>query len=154
MRSDPAVFALFAVATAGLVAAAVKLCRQRDGSPTTDGAPAIGWPLLLGGGMIVFYVFQFSAPLHVPFTLYFAVSSGVFGVLVVALVRGRWRPLPDWLLFGLGDYMTFCMFSALACVVTDRNPVQAVVAMTILLAGFIYLIRAVMRKPFGRAMPT
>jgi len=153
VRSDPAVFALYAVATAGLVAAALRLCKRRDGSPTTEATQASWMPCLPGGCMIIFYMFQFWAPRHVPFALYLAISLGVIGIVAAALIRGRWRPLPDWLLFGLGDYLTFCIFSALVCVVTDRNPAQAVAAMTIFLAGFIYLGRSVMRRPFGRAMP-
>lgn len=154
VRSDPAVFALYAVATAGLVAAALRLCKQRDAPPATEATQASWMPALLGGCMIIFYMFQFWAPRHVPFALYLAVSSGVIGVVAAALIRGRWRPLPDWLLFGLGDYLTFCIFSALVCVITDRNPGQAVAAMTIFLAGIMYLIRSVRRRPFGRAVPS
>ena len=154
VRSDPAVFALYAAATAGLVAAALTLCKRRGGTPTTETTQASWMPALLGGCMIIFYMFQFWAPRHIPFALYLAVSLGVIGVVAAALIRGRWRPLPDWLLFGLGDYLTFCIFSALVCVVTDRNPVQAVAAMTSFVAGFVYLIRSVTRSPLGRAVPS
>ncbi len=154
VRSDPSVFALYVVATAGLAAAALAFRNQRDGSPTTELTQSSWIPALLGGCMILFYLSQFWAPRHVPFAVYLAATLGVIGVVTVALIRGRWRPLPDWLLFGLGDYLTFCIFSALLCVVTDRNPVQALTAMTILLVGIMYLIRSVARKPFGRLVET
>jgi len=86
--------------------------------------------------------------------LFLALSLGVIGIVVAALIRGRWRPLPDWLLFGLGDNLTFCIFSALLCVVTDRNPGQAVAAMTIFLAVLAYFIRSVRRRPLGREAPS
>ena len=103
--------------------------------------------------MIIFYVFQFQAPRHIPFVLYLVVAWSVIGLMAAGLIRARWRPLPDWLLFGLGDYVTFCIFSALVCVLTGRNPMQAVVATTIFLAGFIHLIRSVTRRPLGRTLP-
>jgi len=154
VRNDPGVFAIYAAATAGLVAAALWLCKRRDVLPATESRQASWKPAVLGGGMIVFYVFQFWAPGHVPFAMYLAVSSAVIGVVTAALTRGRWRPVPDWLLFGLGDYLTFCIFSAILCVVTDRNPVEALGAMTIFLVGFIYLIASVKRRPSGRAVPS
>jgi hypothetical protein len=151
VRRDAAVFAVYAVVTACLVAAALKLCKRRERQPTDHHQrPFI--PALLGGCMIIVYLFQFWAPRHVPFALYLVVSSGVFGIVTVALHRGRWRPLPDWLLFSIGDNVTFCIFSALVCVMTDRNPAQAVVAMTIFLVAFAYLIRSVMLRPDGRAI--
>jgi hypothetical protein len=150
VRNEPGVFVLYAVATASLVAAAraaVQTTRQlahdRGCEDRTDACAA---------GRLHDHLLYVSvlAPLHVPFALYLVVSAGVVGFLAHALIRARWRPLPDWLLFGLGDYLTFCIFSALVCVVTDRNPVQAIAGMTILLAGIIYLILSVTRRPFGR----
>ena len=154
VRNDLPVFVLYAVATAGLLAAALKLCKRRGDSPTAVATHASWMPALLGGCMIVLYLFQFWAPRHVPFALFLALSLGVIGIVVAALIRGRWRPLPDWLLFGLGDYLTFCIFSAFLCVVTDRNPGQAVAAMTIFLAVLAYFIRSVRRRPLGREAPS
>jgi hypothetical protein len=145
-RNDPAVFVLYALATAGLVAAALRLRKRRDESSGSERARPSTTPALLGGAMIVFYLFQFWAPRHVPFAVFLAVSSCVVGVLVAALMRGRWRPVPEWLLFGLGDYITFCIFSAIVCVADDRNPVQAVAAMAIFLVVSIYLVRSIMRR--------
>jgi len=151
-RNDPAVFVLYAVVTAGLVAAALRLRKRRGVSSGSEGARPSTMPALLGGAMIVFYLFQFWAPRHVPFAVDLAVAACVVGMLVAALMRARWRPVPEWLLFGLGDYTTFCIFSAIVCVVDDRNPVQAVAAMTIFVVVSIYLVRYVLRKPAGRAM--
>jgi len=153
VRSAPAVFALYALVTAGLVAAALSLCRRRGDKPTTADTQTSWIPALQGGCMIIFYMFQFWAPGHISFALYLAVSLGVIGVLAAALLHARWRSLPDWLLFGLGDYLTFSIFSALVCVVTDRNPVQAVAAMAGICAWMAYLMRSVVRKPRGRAVP-
>ena len=152
LRNDPTIFAFYAVATAALVAAALKLCRSRE-IPSPSGARQASWlPALLGACMIAFYFFQFWAPGHFPFGLYLVVSSCIIGVVVAALIRGRWKAVPDWLLFGLGDYLTFCIFSALLCVVTDRNPAQALAAMALILAGIVYLIQAVQRRPMGRGV--
>jgi hypothetical protein len=66
--------------------------------------------------------------------------------------RAEWRPLPHLLLFGLGDELTFALFSSVLCVDSGRNPLQAVAMGAIFLAIFVLLIRAVRREPFGRGV--
>ena len=74
--------------------------------------------------------------------------------LIARMRRAGWRPLPQLLLFGLGDDLTFALFSSVLCVVSGRNPLEAVVAGAIFLALFLYLMRAVTRQPFGRGVAT
>jgi hypothetical protein len=66
------------------------------------------------------------------------------------MVRAGWQPLPQLLLFGLGDYLTFSVFSSLLCVVSGRNPLEAAVTGAIFVGLFLYAIRAVTREPRGR----
>jgi hypothetical protein len=103
--------------------------------------------------MLFFYVFQLWSPGHVPFPLFLGASMGIIVGSAALMVRARWRPLPELLLFGIGDYLTFSIFSALLYVVSGRNSLQAAAAGAIFLALFIYLVRAVMRQPAGRGVP-
>lgn len=153
MRSDPGVFLLYVVTTLGLVAVALGFCKARETAPAPPPAKPSLKPALLGGCMIFFYVFQFGSPRHVPFALFFAATMGMVAIAAASMARARWRPLPDLLLFGIGDYLTFALFSALLHVASGREPLQAAVAGAIFAALFLYLVRAVRRQPSGRSVP-
>ncbi len=150
LRSDFGTFAIYAAVTLGLAEIALRFCRARDASPPVLPVKASLKPALLGGFALLFYVAQFWSPHHIPFVFYLAVSAGIIMFSVAWMVRAGWRPLPDVLLFGLGDYMTFSIFSSLICVVSGRSPLQAVAAGAIFVACFLYLIRAVTREPLAR----
>jgi len=150
VRNEFGTFVLYAVVTLGLVAIALRFCRVRKSSPSAKPAKASPMPALLGGCAILFYVFQFWSPRHIPFAVYLVVSAGAIVLAMAAIRRSGWRPLPDLLLFGLGDGATFALFSSLVCVVSGRNPLQAAAAAALLVAFFLVLIRAVLRNPLGR----
>jgi uncharacterized membrane protein (UPF0136 family) len=147
VRSDVGIFLFYVVTILGLAGIALRFCKARETAPISLPAKTSLKPALLGGCMLFFYVFQFWSPTHVPFALFFAASIGIIGFSVASIVRARWRPLPEVLLFGLGDYLTFSSFSALLCVVTGRNPLQAAAAGAMFVALFLYLIRAVRTQP-------
>lgn len=150
VRSEVDVFIIYIVATAALVAVALRCRKFRRAPPASHPAKTSLTPALLGGCMLFFYLFQFWAPSHIPFAAYLAVSLVVIGALTAAMRRARWRPPSDLLLFGIGDYLTFAIFSSALYVVTGRNPWQAAIAGAIFVTLFLYLVGAVRRKPFGR----
>ncbi|MCE9658408.1 MAG: hypothetical protein K8R60_07595 [Burkholderiales bacterium] len=150
-RSDAGIFLLYLAATSGLVGVALGFCKVRETAPAPPPARPALKPALLGGCMLLFYVFQFWSPGHIPFALFLAASAVAIGVSLASMVRATWRALPEGLLFGLGDYLSFALFSALLCVASGRNPLQAVAAGAIFLALFLFLIRAVRRQPGGRS---
>ena len=151
--SDLSVFLLYAAASVGLAASAVRFCRARPASPSASPARTYLWPAVLGGSTILFYVFQFWSPRHLPFALYLAVSAAVIVFSAALMARARWRPVPDLLLFGLGDDLTFSLFASVLCVVSGRNPLEAAAAGAIFVALFLYLIWAARREPLGRGAP-
>ncbi len=110
VRSAPGIFVLYGAATFGCVAIALRFCRARDASPAVRFAKPSLKPALLGGCALLFYVFQFWSPGHIPFILYFTVSVGIVGFSIASIARTRWRPVPDVLLLGLGDFLTFSVF--------------------------------------------
>ena len=150
VRSDFGIFLLYALATLVLVGLALR-CRSGVQSPSSLG-PAVHSvkPALLGACMILFYFFQFWSPGHVPFVVFLAVSFGTIVFVAARMKRAGWRPLPDLLLFGLGDDLTFALLAASLAIVTGNNSLQAAVAGAIFLVVFVWLIRAVTRQPFGR----
>jgi len=109
---------------------------------------------MLGGAMLAFYLFQYWSPAHIPFVLYLVASIGVIAVASVAIVRARWRPLPDALSFGLGDGLTFSLFAAVAHVVAGQDALQAAATGAIFLLLFAFLIRAVWQRPQGSTPTT
>ena len=64
--------------------------------------------------------------------------------------RAGWRPVPEVLLFGLGDYLTFAMLSSLFSYTGNRHAAEGVAAGVIFFVVFLYLMRAVRRQPLGR----
>jgi len=154
VRSDFGVFLVYLVTTVGLVGVALRFCKARGAEPASPLARPSLKPALLGGCMLLFYVFQFWSPRHIPFALFFALSAGIIAFAAALMARPRWRPLPHLLLFSMGDYLTFSVFSALLSVVSGRNSSQAVAVGVIFAAVFLYLIRAVTRHPVGRSVTT
>ncbi len=65
--------------------------------------------------------------------------------------RAGWRPVPELLMFGLGDYLTFALLSSLLSFTGNRHGAEGVAAGTIFLVLFVYLIIAVRRQPLGRS---
>ena len=152
VRSDLGVFLVYLVTTVGLVGVALRFCRARGAEPTSPTRRPSLKPALLGGCMLLYYVFQFWSPRHIHFALFLALSAGIMGFSAALMVRARWRPLPDLLLFGIGDYLTFSVFAALLSVVSGRNSLQAVAVGVTSVAVFLYLMRAVAQQPVGRGV--
>jgi len=151
VRNDPGTFLLYAIATAGLAGLALRFCRahaSRSRTPTTNPLRLV----LIGASTLVFYVFQFWAPSHIPFVLFFAVSGLILAMAMLGIARAGWRPVPELLLFGLGDALAFASFSSLLAIASHRNPLQAAAAGAIFLAVFLCLIRGVRREPLGRGV--
>ena len=150
VRSDFGIFLLYAVAMLVLVVLALR-CRSDVRSPSSLGPadPSVK-PALLGACMIFFYFFQFWSPGHVPFAVFLAISFGTIVFVAEQMKRAGWRPLPDLLLFGLGDDLAFSLLAASLAIVTGANSLQAAVAGALFLVLFVWLIRAVTRQPFGR----
>jgi len=151
VRSDTGMFIIYAVATLALFGIALRFCDARGASPIAirKTTPA---PALVGCGMILFYVFQLWSPGRIPFVVYLAASGVIILLLINRMRRAGWRPLPHLLLFGLGDDLTFALFSSGVCIITGRNPWEAAAAGAIFLAVFLYLMRAVPREPRGRGL--
>jgi len=143
-------FAVYAVATVALAAIALLYC-------VTGAAPASGEPrrpsrrpALLGGATVVFYLASFWMPGHVPFALFALVTLASIVAAATAMKRAAWRPLPDLLLFGLGDYIAFCVLAAVLAIAGGGDPWQAAAAGVIFVVLFAYLVRAVSMRPLGR----
>lgn len=152
VRSDLGVFLVYLVTTVTLVGVALRFCKTRGAEPATPPGRSSLKPALFGGCMLLFYVFQFWSPRHIPFTLFLALSAGIIVFSAALMARAKWRPLPDLLMFGLGDYLTFAVFSAVLSVVSGRHSLQAVAAGVIFVAVFLYLMRALSRQPMGRSV--
>jgi hypothetical protein len=149
-RNGLDMFLVYAAASLGLAGIALGFCRDRAAAWTTRPAHPSVKPALWGGCALLFYVLQFWSPQHIPFSLYLAASAAIIVFAAVQMARAAWRPLPDLLLFGLGDCLSFALFSSLLCVVAARNPGQAVAAGVLFTVLFLYLIAAVKRAPLGR----
>ena len=54
------------------------------------------------------------------------------------------------LLFGLGDYLAFCILSAALAIAGGRDAWQAAAAGVIFVVLFAYLVRAMTMRPLGR----
>ena len=153
VRSDAGVFIIYAVATLVLFGIALRFCSARDASPVTIRTPTVA-PALVGAGMILFYVFQLSSPGRIPFVVCLAISIAIILLLINRMRRAGWRPLPHLLLFGLGDDLTFSLFSAGVCIISGRNPWEAAAAGAIFFVVFVCLMRAVRREPLGNGTGT
>jgi len=149
VRSDAGMFMIYVVATVSLFGVALRFRRARDASSAIVQQPTMT-PALAGCAMIVFYVFQLASPGRIPFAAYLVVSIAIVLLLMHRMRRAGWRPLPHLLLFGLGDDLTFALFTAGVCIVSGRNPWEATAAAAMFLAAFLSLMRAVRREPLGR----
>jgi len=150
LRSDPGVFGLYVVATLGLVGIALRYCIAARSSPATPPPNRTPQPALIGSSMVIFYLFQLWSPAHLPFLVFLAISTGSIVFVTVSMRRAGWRPVPELLLFGLGDDLTFSLLAAALGIVAGRNALELTLAGALFLALFVYLIRAVGRQPFGR----
>ena len=152
LRNDAGVFLLYAAVTLGLVGAALRFCRARESSSPAMPAKTSLTPALAGACTLAFYIFQFWSPAHIPFAVFLGASALLLTLSATWILRSGWRPLPELLLFGLGDDLAFASFSSLLCVVSDRNPLQAAAAGAILVALFLILMRSVRQQPLGRGV--
>jgi len=148
-RSDVGTFTFYVALTIALAAIAVRWCTTGDRTAARVPAPSYA-PAFLGAAAIFFYVFQFWSPSHIPFAGFLALSAGTIFFAAAAMRRAGWRPLPELLLFGLGDYLTFAMLASLLSFTSNRHGAEGVAAGVIFLLIFVYLIRAVRREPRGR----
>jgi hypothetical protein len=147
---DLATFVGYAVASGGLVAAALRFRAGPRASYPAEAQQASRTPALLGGCMLAFYLFEFWSPGRIPFALFVALVAGVLALILSCIARSGWRPVPDLLLFGLGDYLTFALFSMFVSLLSARDSLEALARGAIFLGLFLYLMRAVTRAPAGR----
>jgi hypothetical protein len=153
-RNDPGTFVLYAATTLGLAGISLRFGNAPATASASPSATASLRPALLGGCAILFYVAQFASPTRIPFVLFLAASAATIAIAAAAMLRARWRPVPELLLFGLGDYLTFALLSALLHVVAGRDALQAAAAGAIFVVLFVHLVRAVRRRPAGRNVAT
>lgn len=149
VRNDPGVFMIYVAVTALLVALALRWCRSP--LPAAETASTRYAPALLGAGMVVFWFLQLLSPGRIPAVVYFAGSFAAIAASILAMRRAHWQPIPQVLLFGLGDGTTFALLAAFLAVVTGRDPALAIATGVGFVVVFAWLIRAVRRTPQGRA---
>ena len=135
LRNEIGPFLLYVAVTLAVTAIALRFCKVRDALPQTPPAKPSLKPALFGACTLLFYIFQFSSPRLIPFMAYLALSVALIAFAAWRMANAGWRPLPDLLLFGLGDDLAFSFFAAVLCVVTNRNPLQAVTAGAIFVAA-------------------
>jgi hypothetical protein len=148
--ADPAMFVAYVAAALALVAVALRYCRRGEGRYAPIAWPGLCAALLLGMASLAFYVAQFAAPGHVPFVAYACACVAVIALAVVRMKRAGWRHVPQLLLFGLGDYLAFALFSAVVAIATGREALEAALAAGLFVIAFTGLARAVVREPLGR----
>lgn len=151
LRNDIGPFLLYVTVSLALGAIALRFCKVGGTLLQTSSTKPSLKPALFGACTLLFYVLQFGSPRQIPFVLYLALSVALIAFAAWRMASAGWRPLPDLLLFGLGDDLAFSFLAAVLCVVTNRNPLQAVTAGAIFVAVFAYLIWAVRREPSGRS---
>jgi hypothetical protein len=110
-------------------------------------------PACIGAAAIFFYIFQFWSPSHIPFVTFLTLTAGTILFAAGAMYRAGWRPVPELLMFGLGDYLTFALLASLLSFTSNRHGAEGMAAGVIFLVLFVYLIRAVRRQPLGRMTP-
>ncbi len=136
VRREAGVFLLYAAATLGLAGIALRFCRERAAPPRALPAAPSPRPALLGGAAVVFYLSQFWSAGRIPFAAYAAASGGLVAFAAARMTRAGWKPVPELLLFGLGDDLSFALFSSLLCVTSGRHPAQAAAAGAIFVPVF------------------
>ena len=150
MRSDIGTFAFYVALTLALAGIAMRWCLLDTGAAAAAPTPSYA-PAFIGAAAIFFYIFQFWSPSHIPFATFLALTTGTILFVAGAMRRAGWRPVPELLLFGLGDYLTFALLASLLSFTSNRHGAEGVAAAVIFLVLFVYLIRAVRRQPLGRA---
>jgi hypothetical protein len=151
-RSDIGTFAFYVALTLALAAIAVRWCTTSDRPPAPPPVPSYA-PAFIGAAAICFNIFQFWSPSHIPFVAFLALTAGTVLLAAGAMHRAGWRPVPELLMFGLGDYLTFALLASLLSFTSNRHGAEGVAAGAIFLLVFLYLIRAVRRHPPGRIGP-
>jgi hypothetical protein len=151
-RSDIGTFAFYVALTLALAGIAIRWCTI-SGLAAAPIRPPSYAPAFIGAAAILFYIFQFWSPSHIPFATFLALTVGTIFFAGAAMHHAGWRPVPELLLFGLGDYLTFALLSSLLSLTGNRHGAEGVAAGAIFLVTFVYLIRAVRRQPTGRVRP-
>jgi hypothetical protein len=149
-RSDVGTFLFYAASTLVLAGIAIRWCTTTDGAPPAAPPAPSYRPALIGAAAILFNIFQFWSPSHIPFATFLALTLATIVFAGAAMRRAGWRPVPELLLFGLGDYLTFALLSSLLSYTGNRHGAEGVVAGVIFFVVFLYLMRAVRRQPLGR----
>jgi hypothetical protein len=150
-RSDVGTFAFYIALTLALAWIAARWCTIRERAaapPRASYAPA-----LIGAAAILFNIFQFWSPSHIPFATFLMLTAATIAFAAAAMRRAGWRPVPELLLFGLGDYLTFALLSSLLSFTGNRHATEGVAAGAVFFVLFLYLIRAVRKQPLGRMKP-
>ena len=143
---DVGVFLIYVVATAAIVLVSLRF-RSAAGS---DASHVMGRPALAGLLTVVLYLGAFAAPGHIPFAWYALAVLATIALASSAIRRAGWRPVPELLRFGAGDYLAFNLLAATIAAVQGNHPIEAVAAGILFVVIFASLLRAVSRQPFGR----
>jgi len=152
VRAEPTTFLAYVVAGLVVIALALRCCRRAQGRYASIDRRRLRTPLLLGGATLACYVAQLASPGHVPFALYACGSLAVVACAVVRMKRAGWRHVPQLLLFGIGDYVAFALFSAGVAVATGRHALEAILSACLFVVVLALLARSVMRNPLGRGI--
>jgi len=143
---DFGVFLLYVVATAAIVLVSLRF-RSHAAS---EASHVVGRPALAGMLTVVLYLGAFAAPGHVPFAWYALAILAAIALASASIRRAGWRPVPELLRFGAGDYLAFNLLAAAIAGVQGSHPVEAVASGILFVVIFASLLRAVSRQPFGR----
>ncbi|MBI1214274.1 MAG: hypothetical protein GC185_00480 [Alphaproteobacteria bacterium] len=148
----PVIFIAYIIATVLFALIAVRFCKQRDLPPVQAGWKPPLKPFFIGLCAVVFYALHYvmAAKRVLPFAGYTLFSVGIICFAAWRMAKARWRPVPEMLLFGLGDDLSFSLWAGLGTVATHNAPVQHGIAAVAFFFIFIYLVRAVRRMPAGR----
>jgi hypothetical protein len=147
----PAYFVAYLLATALLILLAVALCRQRQAAPAVAGRASLK-PMVFGLAAVFFYILQYvlAANRVLPFSIYAMVVIGITALGACLMALARWRAVPQVLLFGLGDDLTFSLLAGLVAMMNHNATLQHALAAAGFFVLFVWLIHKVRRAPDGR----
>ncbi len=151
----PAAFAGYILAQGLFAFLAVRFCRRKAEPAAADKKPSLK-PVLLGTATVFFYIgnYALAAKRPFPFPVFALLVFGLIAFAVWRIARAGWRPMPEILLFGLGDDLAFGALAGIGAVATHNLPVQHGIDAVIFVIIFTGLIRAVRRAPAGRGTAT
>jgi len=146
---DLGIFLLYAAVTAALVLVSLRFGNRDVASPRPN---TVSWPALAGMSTAILYLGALAAPGHIPFAWYALAFAATVALAIFGVRHAGWRPLPELLRFGLGDYLGFTVLGAALAVTTRPEPLQSVIAGVVFVVAFGALLRATARQPDGRGV--